>query len=84
MVERNGKERMRMKLMPLLIPSGKLAIRDVIPSLVLDFSDQSIQLPLPFHTFILYEKSEGKPIADTDFDPYKWEKKNKQNNKMRG
>ena len=58
--------------MPLLIPSGKLAIRDVVPSLLLNFSDQSI--PLPFHAFILYGQKRGKPIADTDSNPYKWEK----------
>ena len=38
------RERMRMKLVPLLIPSGKLAIRDVVPCLVLYLSDQSVQL----------------------------------------
>lgn len=70
-----------MNLMPLLIPSGKLAIRDVIPCLVLYLLQgiysilvtSQFKYLLPFTLYTLWEKR-GKPIADTDSNPFKWEK----------
>ena len=58
--------------MPLLITSGKLAIRDVVPCLVF-FTLMTSQFD--YLTLSTLLRKRGKPIADTGSNPYKWEKK---------